>query len=133
MTGLAPRPSLEPMTMEDLCSLMNAANSWNSLVSQEKQLILPKETEHLGFVNFNTFLQYVIIAFYSNWGTENDDSQSYHNGNSDPRGFGRSLVLCLQFLSFEIRSANSWKEGNLSFILYLSSFNMYTVKYDENE
>ncbi|XP_039979303.1 lactoylglutathione lyase-like, partial [Xiphias gladius] len=24
----------------------------------------------------------------SNWGSESDESQSYHNGNSDPRGFG---------------------------------------------
>uniref|UniRef100_A0A3Q3XDL4 Lactoylglutathione lyase n=1 Tax=Mola mola TaxID=94237 RepID=A0A3Q3XDL4_MOLML len=23
-----------------------------------------------------------------NWGSESDESQSYHNGNSDPRGFG---------------------------------------------
>ncbi|GAB1300829.1 Lactoylglutathione lyase [Apodemus speciosus] len=23
-----------------------------------------------------------------NWGTEDDETQSYHNGNSDPRGFG---------------------------------------------
>lgn len=55
----------------------------------------PEESEHLGSVNFNAFLQYVIITSYSNWGTENDENQSYHNGNSDPRGFGRSLVLCL--------------------------------------
>lgn len=27
--------------------------------------------------------------FCSNWGTENDPEQSYHNGNSDPRGFGK--------------------------------------------
>lgn len=25
---------------------------------------------------------------YSNWGTESDPDQSYHAGNSDPRGFG---------------------------------------------
>lgn len=26
----------------------------------------------------------------SNWGTEVDENQAYHNGNSDPRGFGKS-------------------------------------------
>lgn len=25
---------------------------------------------------------------YSNWGTEDDPDLKYHNGNSDPRGFG---------------------------------------------
>ena len=33
----------------------------------------------------------------SNWGSESDESQSYHNGNSDPRGFGNNA---LQFLIF---------------------------------
>ena len=36
----------------------------------------------------------------SNWGSESDENQSYHNGNSDPRGFGEyaSLVcLCVCF------------------------------------
>ena len=34
---------------------------------------------------------FVLISYYvylSNWGTENDESQKYHNGNADPRGFG---------------------------------------------
>ena len=26
----------------------------------------------------------------NNWGSEADESQSYHNGNSDPRGFGKT-------------------------------------------
>ena len=30
-----------------------------------------------------------ILYVYSNWGTENDDTE-YHNGNSEPRGFGKS-------------------------------------------
>ena len=28
---------------------------------------------------------------FSNWGTENDDNAKYHNGNSDPRGFGKIM------------------------------------------
>ncbi|NWT48492.1 LGUL lyase, partial [Chroicocephalus maculipennis] len=47
-----------------------------------------------------TFSRKATLELTHNWGTENDENQSYHNGNSDPRGFGRSLVLCLQFLNF---------------------------------
>lgn len=31
--------------------------------------------------------------FCSNWGTELDPDQSYHDGNKDPRGFGHIGVM----------------------------------------
>jgi len=31
--------------------------------------------------------RFLLLIVYSNWGTESDDT-TYHNGNSDPRGFG---------------------------------------------
>ncbi|XP_016101720.1 lactoylglutathione lyase-like [Sinocyclocheilus grahami] len=36
-----------------------------------------------------TFSRRATIELTHNWGSETDDSQSYHNGNSDPRGFGK--------------------------------------------
>ncbi|XP_034733155.1 C-type mannose receptor 2-like [Etheostoma cragini] len=35
-----------------------------------------------------TFSRRATIELTHNWGSEADESQSYHNGNSDPRGFG---------------------------------------------
>ncbi|XP_051236110.1 lactoylglutathione lyase [Dicentrarchus labrax] len=35
-----------------------------------------------------TFSRKATIELTHNWGSESDESQSYHNGNSDPRGFG---------------------------------------------
>lgn len=29
------------------------------------------------------------MSFCSNWGTESDPDSKYHNGNSEPRGFGK--------------------------------------------
>ena len=34
------------------------------------------------------FSQKAMIELTHNWGTEKDDTFSYHDGNSDPRGFG---------------------------------------------
>ena len=41
--------------------------------------------------------RYILVviwySFTSNWGTEADpDFQGYHNGNSDPRGFGKCVI-----------------------------------------
>ncbi|CAL8382092.1 unnamed protein product [Arctogadus glacialis] len=35
-----------------------------------------------------TFSRRATIELTHNWGSESDENQSYHNGNSDPRGFG---------------------------------------------
>lgn len=35
-----------------------------------------------------TFSRKATLELTHNWGTEDDETQSYHNGNSDPRGFG---------------------------------------------
>lgn len=34
-----------------------------------------------------------MITFCSNWGTESNPDQSYHDGNSDPRGFGHIGIM----------------------------------------
>jgi hypothetical protein len=41
------------------------------------------------------------MFFSSNWGTESDPDSEYHNGNSEPRGYGMlpllSSDLCMAF------------------------------------
>jgi len=36
-----------------------------------------------------TSLACAMCIIYSNWGTEKEEGEPYHNGNSDPRGFGK--------------------------------------------
>lgn len=46
---------------------------------------------HVTFFKF-AFVSIYYFTFYfsSNWGTESDpEFKGYHNGNSDPRGFGK--------------------------------------------
>lgn len=71
------------------------------------------------------FLTHTIYAI-SNWGTESDpDFKGYHNGNSEPRGFGMNLwsifmsVTWMFDLKFCIHS-------RISFIYHFSSLVMYT-------
>ncbi|KAM9860714.1 lactoylglutathione lyase-like isoform 2-T2 [Aulostomus maculatus] len=40
-----------------------------------------------------TFSRRATLELTHNWGSESDESQSYHNGNSDPRGFGKMKGL----------------------------------------
>ena len=39
-------------------------------------------------------LNRAIVELTHNWGTEDDESFSYHNGNSDPKGFGH-IGVCV--------------------------------------
>ncbi|XP_066535762.1 lactoylglutathione lyase-like, partial [Hoplias malabaricus] len=44
--------------------------------------------EYRGFLSGSGPSRTWNLSSFCNWGSETDDSQSYHNGNSDPRGFG---------------------------------------------
>jgi len=59
----------------------------------------------LSFQNFCSpgHLELCFLSICSNWGTEDDETQSYHSGNSDPRGFGTFAYLCvIHFYGFVI-------------------------------
>lgn len=34
-----------------------------------------------------------VFSMLSNWGTENDPEFNYHNGNTEPKGFGKNFWL----------------------------------------
>lgn len=55
---------------------------------QKKNHISTVAQSSLGVI-YTTASVWYICRLFSNWGSESDESQSYHNGNSDPRGFGK--------------------------------------------
>lgn len=48
-----------------------------------------------------------VLELTHNWGTENDENFSYHNGNREPRGFGH---ICLSVPDFA--AAIGWFDAN---------------------
>lgn len=57
-----------------------------------------------------------LVLSVSNWGSESDETQSYHNGNSEPRGFGKDDSIGLKikgedglhFLNFFLQKCNTF-------------------------
>jgi len=45
-----------------------------------------------------TSLACAMCIIYSNWGTEKEEGEPYHNGNSDPRGFGKLYCICVVWI-----------------------------------
>lgn len=43
-------------------------------------------------MRLSTENSYISRLYFSNWGTETDPDAKYHNGNSDPRGYGRHII-----------------------------------------
>ena len=57
-------------------------------------LAMPRDVDHDNVPNDDnkrttwTFSQRAMLELTHNWGTENDSNFSYHNGNTEPQGFG---------------------------------------------
>ena len=66
--------------MHNLVSVCNQAGLWVN-----KMRACP-----IGLQVWQLFQFSHLLFFISNWGTENDADFSYHNGNSEPKGFGMS-------------------------------------------
>lgn len=77
--------------------------------------------------NLCTVSQYIMYLIFlwisgSNWGTENDpEFKGYHNGNSEPRGFGAYYQISISnesfvwFYSLQVNFGYAW---HLSVIKY---------------
>ncbi|XP_025042139.1 lactoylglutathione lyase isoform X1 [Pelodiscus sinensis] len=72
------------MTLLQKCDFPTMKFSLYFLAYEDKNDIPTDKKERTAW----TFSRKATLELTHNWGTENDDNQSYHNGNSDPRGFG---------------------------------------------
>lgn len=44
-------------------------------------------------MNYVSYINDQFLFPFSNWGTETDPDAKYHNGNSEPRGFGNIYIM----------------------------------------
>ena len=58
------------------------------------------------------FSQKAMLELTHNWGTEKDDSFAYHDGNSDPRGFGHIGITVPDVYA----ASQRFEEQNIEFI-----------------
>ena len=58
------------------------------------------------------FSQKAMLELTHNWGTESDESFSYHDGNSDPRGFGHIGITVPDVYA----ASKRFEEQNIEFV-----------------
>ena len=81
------------------------------------------------------FSQKAMIELTHNWGTENDDSFSYHDGNSDPRGFGHIGITvpdvytaCNRFEDLGIEFVKKPDDGSMKGLAFIKDPDGYWIE-----
>jgi len=79
--------------------------------------------------------QKAMLELTHNWGTENDPAFSYHDGNSDPRGFGHIgisvpdvYVACNRFEQLSIEFVKKPDDGNMKGLAFIKDPDGYWIE-----
>ena len=81
------------------------------------------------------FEQPALLEFTHNWGTEDDADFAYHNGNSEPRGFGHICVsvpeleaACARFEALDVPFQKRLHDGRMKNLAFIKDPDGYWVE-----
>ena len=81
------------------------------------------------------FSQKAMIELTHNWGTENDENFTHHDGNSDPRGFGHIGITvpdvyeaCERFESLGVEFQKKPDDGNMKGLAFIKDPDGYWIE-----
>ena len=76
-----------------------------------------------------------ILELTHNWGTEYNNDFSYHNGNSDPKGFGHIgicvpnvEIACARFEKLGVKFIKKPNEGNMKGLAFIQDPDGYWIE-----
>ena len=79
--------------------------------------------------------QKAVLELTHNWGTEDDDGFSHHDGNSDPRGFGHIGITvpdvyeaCERFDSLGVEFQKKPDDGNMKGLAFIKDPDGYWIE-----
>lgn len=82
-----------------------------------------------------TFSRQSVLELTHNWGSENDPEQHYHNGNTDPRGFGHICfsvpdlhAACKRFDELGIEFVKRPDQGALKDVAFIKDPDSYWIE-----
>ncbi|WP_413568425.1 lactoylglutathione lyase [Bdellovibrio sp. HCB117] len=82
-----------------------------------------------------TFGRQAVLELTHNWGTEEQEKTPYHNGNTEPRGFGHICIsvpniqeACARFERMGVRFQKKLGEGGMKNIAFIKDPDDYWVE-----
>ncbi len=82
-----------------------------------------------------TFGREAVLELTHNWGTEEQEKTPYHNGNSEPRGFGHICIsvpdiqqACARFEKLGVKFQKKLGEGGMKHIAFIKDPDEYWIE-----